>query len=590
MMANSVQEREDEGPEKFFHDKDRGRWGSKTEFFLSCVGYAVGIGNVLRFPYLCYRSGGGAFLVPYLLMLFLCGIPLFFMEMVIGQFSSTGCVGMFRMCPLFKGAGYAIIVINFISSCFYSILLSYPLLFLTKIFSNELPWVSCGHEWNTEKCIDVSKFSLYNHTSIKSLRTPSDEFFHEEILKISPGINELGGIVWPLFYCLCISWLTVYVCIIKGIKTVGKVVYFTATFPYVILFILFIRGITLPGAMRGIIFYIKPEWSKLMDLKVWTDAAIQIFFSLGPGWGGIVNMASFNKVHNDAKKDAILIPIINCSTSIFAGFVVFSVLGFLSHQSGIPVAEVATSGPGLAFITYPQAIAMMPWPHLWAALFFFMLYLLGLDSAFVQIEAFISSMVDEFPSCRPYKFAVTFSTILAMFFISIIFTTEGGMYVYQLLDWYSASISVILVCVFEVIMVAWMYGNKRFSEDIFFMVGSYPGKMWTICWKFITPIILIAIFFTTIAFNRDVSYNGIEYPRWAINFGWSTCAASILFIPGYMFYIILKGKSPPTRMIAIYSKANDWTPALDEDKAEYEKFRATLNKSKVKTFELKVVK
>lgn len=112
----------------------------------------------------------------------------------------------------------------------------------------------------------------------------------------------------------------------------GKVVYFTATFPFVILFVLFIRGITLPGAMRGILFYIKPEWSKLMDLKVWTDAAIQIFFSLGPGWGGIVNMASFNKIHNDAKKDAILIPIINCSTSIFAGFVVFSVLGFLSRE------------------------------------------------------------------------------------------------------------------------------------------------------------------------------------------------------------------------------------------------------------------
>lgn len=156
--------------------------------------------------------------------------------------------------------------------------------------------------------------------------------YSEEILKISPSINELGGIVWPLFYCLCFSWVAVYICIIKGIKTVGKVVYFTATFPFVILLILFIRGVTLPGAMRGILFYIKPEWSKLMDLKVWTDAAIQIFFSLGPGWGGIVNMASFNNIHNDAKKDAILIPIINCSTSIFAGFVVFSVLGFLSRE------------------------------------------------------------------------------------------------------------------------------------------------------------------------------------------------------------------------------------------------------------------
>lgn len=170
-------------------------------------------------------------------------------------------------------------------------------------------------------------------------------------------------------------------------------------------------------------------------------------------------------------------------------------LNSIPDQSGIPVAEVATSGPGLAFITYPQAIAMMPWPHLWAALFFFMLFLLGLDSVFVQIEAFISSMVDEFPSCRPYKFAVTLGTIVVMFFMSIIFATQGGMYIFQLLDWYSASISVILICVFEVVMVSWIYGNKRFSEDIFFMIGSYPGRVWTVCWKYITPTILIVRYF-----------------------------------------------------------------------------------------------
>lgn len=155
---------------------------------------------------------------------------------------------------------------------------------------------------------------------------------------------------------------------------------------------------------------------------------------------------------------------------------------------------MATSGPGLAFVTYPQAIAMMPWPHLWAALFFFMLFLLGLDSVFVQIEAFISSMIDEFPYFRRYKFAVTLIVVLAMFLISIIFATQAGMYIFQLLDWYSASIAVILICVMEVIMVGWMYGTKRFSEDIFFMVGSHPGKIWTICWKYITPIILIVSF------------------------------------------------------------------------------------------------
>lgn len=120
--------------------------------------------------------------------------------------------------------------------------------------------------------------------------------------------------------------------ILSTIFKVGKVVYFTATFPYVILIILFIRGVTLPGAKDGILYYISPDFEKLSSLKTWADAAIQIFFSLGPGWGGIVNMASFNQIHNNALIDAWVIPIVNCGTSIFAGFVVFSILGFLSRK------------------------------------------------------------------------------------------------------------------------------------------------------------------------------------------------------------------------------------------------------------------
>jgi len=113
---------------------------------------------------------------------------------------------------------------------------------------------------------------------------------------------------------------------------VGKVVYFTAPFPYVLLTILFFRGITLPGAGNGIKFFIYPEWSRLSDLKVWADAASQMFFGLGPGWGGIVNMASFNKFRNKPKFDSIFVVTINVFTSIYAGIVVFSVLGFLSGK------------------------------------------------------------------------------------------------------------------------------------------------------------------------------------------------------------------------------------------------------------------
>lgn len=191
----------------------------------------------------------------------------------------------------------------------------------------------------------------------------------------------MGGIVWSLLAGDIFVWTVIFLCIMNGVRSVGKVVYFTATFPFIILAVLFVRGVTLPGAADGIRFYVTPVWSELGNLRVWADAAVQIFFSLGPGWGGIINMASYNRFRNNTRWDAMLVPIINCSTSIFAGFVVFAVLGFMAKSTGLPVERVAAGGPALAFVTYPEAIAMMPWPNLWSVLFFFMLFLLGIDTS-----------------------------------------------------------------------------------------------------------------------------------------------------------------------------------------------------------------
>ncbi|KAF2894050.1 hypothetical protein ILUMI_12120, partial [Ignelater luminosus] len=533
-------------------DFKRGNWANKTEFLLSCMGYAIGIGNVWRFPYLCYRNGGGAFLVPYLLMLFLCGVPLFFMETTLGQFAGTGCITMFKIAPLFKGAGYAIVAVNIICTTYYNVIIAYPLLFLANCFRWKLPWIDCENSWNTDNCLPLSgrdTTRIYtnstildlnnNFTSERRTKTPADEFFHNRILNISESIEDVGSIVWPLFFCDVVAWVVVYLCIMNGVKSVGKVVYFTATFPFVILFVLLIRGITLPGAWDGIFFYIYPQWHQLTNLKVWADAAVQIFFSLGPGWGGIVNMASYNEFRNNNKGDSILVPILNCGTSIFAGFVVFSVLGFMSYKTGLPVSTVATGGPGLAFVTYPEAITMLPWPHVWAVLFFIMLFLLGLDSCFVQIEAIISSVIDEYPFLMKRKQLVAFASCFIMFLGSILFVTNGGMYLLQLFDWYAASISVILICLVEVFIVGWTYGTDNFVRDLEFMTQEKVHWWWPLCWKFVTPIILTFIFMTSIAFNTTITYHGFLYPDWSIVLGWSSCAASMLCIPLYMGYKLL---------------------------------------------------
>ncbi|KAF5296090.1 hypothetical protein FQA39_LY02724 [Lamprigera yunnana] len=562
-------------------ENKRGNWKNKTEFLLSCMGYAIGIGNVWRFPYLCYRNGGGAFLVPYLIMLFLCGIPLFFLETSLGQFSGQGCITMFKICPLFKGAGFAIIVVNLICTMYYNVIIAYPILFLTNCFQAKLPWSDCDNEWNSPACLQLSNadsihssisLELHNFTGAKKWKTPSDEFFHNKILQISSGIDHVGSIVWPLFFCNFIAWFVVYLCIMNGVKSVGKVVYFTATFPFVILFILLIRGVTLPGAWDGIYFYLFPQWHQLTNLKVWADAAVQIFFSLGPGWGGIISMASYNNFHNNTKGDSIFVPILNCGTSIFAGFVVFSILGFMSYKSGLPVASVATGGPGLAFVTYPEAITLLPWPNFWAVLFFSMLFFLGLDTCFVQIEAIISSISDEYSMLGRHKHLVTLGYCLITFMASTIFVTNGGIYWLQLFDWYAASISVILICLVEVVIVGWMYGVDKFIRDIEFMLQKKVSWWWPLCWKFLTPGILIFIFITSIVFNTSITYYGFVYPKWSIILGWSSCGLSIICVPLYMGYHLLYMETGDCvdRLTSSTKSMKEWGPASEIYRKEWD--------------------
>jgi len=357
----------------------RGNWTGKMDFFLSCVGYAVGLGNIWRFPYLCYRSGGGAFLIPYFTFLLLCGMPLFMMELCFGQFANQGPISVWRISPIFKGLGYGMVLISGIVCIYYNVIITWTLYYMYLTFSAVLPWSTCGNWWNTEACVSAQQ--LNGTTAITGNgTTASEEFWRGYVLQISPGIEDMGGVRLELIVTLFIAWIIIFCCLFKGVESSGKVVYFSATFPYLVLIILCVRGVTLPGAMDGIKFYLSPKWELLKSFKVWGDAATQIFYSVGPAWGGILTMASYNRFHHNCYRDALIVPVINCGTSVFAGFVVFSIIGFMAHETGRPIEEVVSQGPGLAFIVYPEAVARLPISPLWAFLFFSMLFTIGIDS------------------------------------------------------------------------------------------------------------------------------------------------------------------------------------------------------------------
>ncbi|XKL68412.1 hypothetical protein PGB90_003903 [Kerria lacca] len=552
-------------------EEPREAWAGKVDFLLSVIGFAVDLSNVWRFPYLCYKNGGGAFLIPYCIMLFIGGIPLFYMELALGQFHRKGAITCWgRIVPLLKGIGYAVVLIAFYVDFYYNVIIAWALRFFFASFTDLLPWTTCDNPWNTEFCKPLSleiwnvsttntsddflRYGLLEHatsngtdqnftrnTIDKNFASASAEYFNRAILELhkSKGLDDLGYIKWDMALCLFIVYLICYFSLWKGISTSGKVVWFTALFPYVVLLFLLIRGITLPGSAQGIKYYLSPNFSVITNAEVWVDAATQVFFSLGPGFGVLLAYASYNKYHNNVYQDALITTLINSITSFMAGFVIFAVLGYMAYVSKRPIEEVATEGPGLVFIVYPAAIATMPASTFWAVIFFMMLLTLGLDSSFGGSEAIITALSDEFPLIGKNREIFVACLFSLYFIVGLASCAQGGVYFFHLLDRYAAGYSMLFAVLFESIAVSWIYGTQRFCDDIKDMMGFVPGIYWRFCWRFAAPLFLMFIIVYGLIGYEPLKYENYEYPQWANIFGWLIACSSIAMIPGIAFYKLI---------------------------------------------------
>ncbi|XP_076468163.1 sodium-dependent proline transporter-like [Babylonia areolata] len=558
---------------------ERSTWGGQLDFFMSCVGYAVGLGNIWRFPYLCYKNGGGAFLIPYVIMLIICGLPLFFFELSFGQFASVGPITIWRVSPFFRGIGFGMVLISLMVCLYYNVIITYGLYYLLVSLTSmddPLPWSTCGNAWNTAYCsagkTDLTNLTdwervnaslpFYNRTCVDSwldsagltvdtltynqtltnlshcdesslYKLPSDEYFTRNVLRLheATDFSDMGGISLKLVVLLALAWLLVFACLLRGVETSGKVVYFMASFPYLVLIALLVRGVTLPGYIDGITFYIVPVWDRLTDVLVWREAATQIFYSLGPAFGTLITMASFNPFRHNCYRDAILVSLINCGTSIFAGFVIFSMLGYMAHATNQAVVNVTEDGPGLVFVVYPEGIARMPAAAVWAFLFFFMLVALGLDSQFATFETVISAVIDEFPHVlRQRRTMFGFFCHLMGFLLGIPMTTKGGIWLLTLLNDYSASYSLMVVCFCELIAVNYVYGNKRFCSDIQMMLGFEPNWYWRGTWMVVTPVAILVMIVMSGVQYAPATYGDYEFEPWVQGLGFAIAALPVACI------------------------------------------------------------
>ncbi|EDW77126.2 uncharacterized protein Dwil_GK22198, partial [Drosophila willistoni] len=530
-------------------EPERGNWTGRFDFLLSLLGYSVGLGNVWRFPYLCYNNGGGAFLIPFTIMLIIAGLPLMFMELSFGQYAALGPVAIYRrFCPLFRGLGTGMILVSAIVMLYYNLIIAWTIFYMFASFRTQLPWQNCELEWSTEHCFsyvqadqcEASNGTYYLRTCYNSSaaeennitemalhalkRPPAEEYFNNYVLGLSSGIEETGSIKYSLAACLLLAWVIVFLCLCKGVQSSGKVVYFTALFPYVVLVILFVRGVTLPGASTGILFYLTPDWKQLANAQVWGDAAVQIFFALSPAWGGLITLSSYNKFSNNCYKDALIVAVCNIATSFFAGLVIFSIIGFLAHELDVEVKKVVDQGAGLAFIVYPEVVTRLPISPVWSILFFVMLLTLGLDSQFALMETVTTAILDKFPNLRQCKIWVVLAVAIFGYIGGLGFTTNSGMYWLQLMDKYAANWSVLLIAISECVLIAWIYGSQRFLNDIQGMIGKrsrFWNCFWGIMWQYITPATLLFILFFNWVEYKPAQYGHYIYPFWADAVGWT---------------------------------------------------------------------
>ncbi|KAL5006050.1 hypothetical protein ScPMuIL_017208 [Solemya velum] len=556
---------------------ERAAWSNHVEFILTVVGFAVGLGNVWRFPYLCYKNGGGAFLIPYVICLVIMGLPLFFMELAVGQFASLGPIKIWKINPAMKGLGFAMIIITFFICLYYSVVIAYCFFYFFASMTSELPWSTCDNEWNTCSCrVGVvnnnitdpwngTKLECVNYTAT-NVTTASEEYFNNHVLEMSDGMGNSGHVKWELTLCNLLVWVIVFIVLSKGIKSLGKVVYFTAIFPYVLLTAMLVRGLTLDGHEIGVDFYITPDLSKITEAQVWSDAAVQIFYSLGTCSGGLIALASYNNFRNNFMRDSFLVPLINCGTSIFAGFAIFSVLGFMSHQTGKSMKDVATDGPGLTFVVYPEGLAHMPIAPLWSILFFFMMITLGFSSQFSMAEAVMTGLIDEFKSTLSTKWRIVgFRLVVCVvgFFLGLPMTTNGGMYILHLMNTYVGGFPLLFVGFVEIVAIVFIYGFMRFTKDIQMMMGSsiivnavliYFG----ICLCVVTPIcLLLTIVFTALQ-TKPLTYEDYIYPDWGNALGWLMVATPIIIVPvWFLVYLGWNGGGKVSRFTTVYLQANN---------------------------------
>lgn len=486
----------------------REQWGSRAGFILAAVGSAIGLGNIWRFPYMAYENGGGAFFIPYLFAMLTAGIPFMIMEFTLGHKLRSAAPRAFaKLGAKYEWLGWFQVFIAAVIAVYYVAVIGWAISYLG--FSFKQSW---GSDTNA--------------------------FFFSEYLKLGEhSPSQLGGFQLHIAIPMMIAWAITFAAIYSGVKGgIERASKIMMPLLFIMVLGLITRVVFLPGALDGLNYLFQPDFSKILDAKVWSAAYGQIFFTLSVGFAIMIAYSSYLPSKSDINNNAFMTVLINCGFSITAGVLIFAVLGYMAQEQAKPLTEVVSAGVGLAFVTIPAAINLLPAPYILGPLFFLALVVAGLSSHISIIEAVTSAVIDKLNWSRKKAAIVVCGT---GFIVSMAFATNGGLLLLDLVDYFINNVALLSSCLLELLIVGWLVKIADIRQYANSISDFTIGKWFELCIRFISPIMLAIILVTNLYKTLAEGYGGYDMSD-LLTLGWGLVGMMIVV----SIIINLASKSP----------------------------------------------
>ena len=525
----------------------REKWSGRASFILASIGSAVGLGNAWRFPGLCAKYGGGAFLMAYIVCMVALGIPLLMMEIAIGRKSQGGAPKSMRLInKKAEPVGWAATANAFVILTYYAVVFAWCILMVFVSYK----FATSANTTNAAKVLWAKEIGNVDGTSFA---------------------GNGGNIKLLVLVCLGISWAFIYGCIRNGASQVGKVVKYTVFIPIIMLLILAIKGfINNPHLGEALKALFIPTWSEFGDPKLWINAMGQSFYSLSIMMAIMFAYGSYVRKDANIAADSIIIAFSDLAVSVLSGIVLFTTM----YSTNMTTADMSDSGVGTAFMIYPTAIVKLTgvgWLNAtFGFIFYFMLCTLAIDSAFSILEGVAAAVSDKFHLPKK-KTTLTLAIIAGI--ISIIYTTGVGVSWLDIVDNWTNQYTLIIIGVLEAIFVGWFFKPSKVLEE----VNKNTSKFKMPKWWFITSIKILAPLALATFFvwqfvdlcKSGFRYNDSYSVAAEIIAGWVVMV--LVFASGFIVKLVCKKTKKGQEIEAIEASEPSWDEIDDEKIALEEK-------------------